>query len=50
MQQHLAHLLCCQQLTDGDVSCMQGKFKAPTPAKDIWVGQELLNKPLLPVR
>jgi hypothetical protein len=25
-------------------------FKQPTPAKDLWVGQELLNKPLLPAR
>jgi hypothetical protein len=25
-------------------------FKTPTAAKDIWVGQELLNKPLLPAR
>ncbi len=25
-------------------------FKAPMAAKDIWVGQELLKQPLLPVR
>lgn len=29
-------------------SIIQGMFKQPTPAKDLWVGQELLNKPLLP--
>lgn len=29
---------------------VQGMFKSATPAKDLWVGQELLKQPLLPAR
>lgn len=32
------------------VTCLQGKFKRPISAADLWVGQELWNEPLLPER
>lgn len=29
---------------------IQGRFKQPTPVQDMWAGQELLNRPLVPTR
>jgi len=51
--QQLAHAVvqaAARELTAAAAALLQGRFKVPTPAKDVWMGQEFLAKPLLPAR